>query len=104
MAEEQTLRPCPLCGGSAKLWRALNLNAWISCVGTCAVLVSSEYSTDAEAIAAWNARPIEGALVEALASIEAKARELANDSMTSNRGMWLGCADEARAALAKAGE
>lgn len=41
-------------------------------------------------------------LLEALASIEAKAMAMANDPEQSNRGLWRGCADEARAAIAKA--
>ena len=39
---------------------------------------------------------------KALASIERKARELAEDRMASNRGLWLACADEARSALSNA--
>lgn len=43
-------------------------------------------------------------LVATLASIRDKARSLASDEMTSNRGLWKACADEADAALTKAGE
>ena len=47
-------------------------------------------------------RAVNAALVEALREIEAKARELADDAMTNQRGLWLACANEARAALARA--
>lgn len=47
-------------------------------------------------------REVNAALVEALREIEAKARDLADDAMTNQRGLWLACANEARAALARA--
>jgi len=51
------LLPCPFCGGEAEIWRAhMERTAWIGCMGKCSVLVSREYKTDAEAIAAWNTR------------------------------------------------
>ena len=51
------LLPCPFCGGEAEIWRAHEgRTAWVACMGRCAVLVSKEYTTDAEAIAAWNTR------------------------------------------------
>ncbi len=51
------LKPCPFCGGDAEIWRAHEgRTAWVACMGRCAVLVSKEYTTDAEAIAAWNTR------------------------------------------------
>lgn len=69
------LKPCPFCGGKAELWMAhAERTAWIACMSKCSVLVSKEYKTDAEAIAAWNRRAIPAAqpspdveaLVEAL--------------------------------------
>lgn len=51
---------------------------------------------------ATHLREVNAALVEALREIEAKARELADDAMTNQRGLWLACANEARAALARA--
>lgn len=57
------LKPCPFCGGKAKLWRANketpNRAAWVACMGRCSVLVSREHTTDEEAIAAWNRRAYE---------------------------------------------
>ena len=51
------LLPCPFCGERAEIWRAHEgRTAWIACMGKCSVLVSKEYKTDAEAIAAWNRR------------------------------------------------
>lgn len=53
------LKPCPFCGGKAELWMAHEgRTAWIACMSKCSVLVSKEYKTDAEAIAAWNRRAI----------------------------------------------
>ncbi len=57
MSEE--LKPCPLCGGRAEIWRAHpegpKRKAWIACVDRCLVL-TREYDTTEEAIAAWNRR------------------------------------------------
>lgn len=51
------LKPCPFCGGEAGIWKAQQERpAWIACMGRCSVLVSKEYKTDGEAIAAWNTR------------------------------------------------
>lgn len=51
------LKPCPLCGGEAVLWRAgSGRAAWIACMGKCSVLVSRGYENDDDAIAAWNRR------------------------------------------------
>ena len=56
---DHTLLPCPFCGGEAEIWRASadpKRPAWVGCMGRCAVLVSREYETTEEAIAAWNRR------------------------------------------------
>lgn len=57
------LLPCPFCGGPAELWRANEthkLKAWIACMGRCAVLITSQHTTDDEARKVWNTRvPIE---------------------------------------------
>ena len=51
------LKPCPFCGGEADIWRAHEgRTAWIACMGKCVVLISKEYLSDDEAIAAWNRR------------------------------------------------
>ena len=53
----QGLKPCPFCGGDAEIWRARGeRTVWVGCMGWCSVLVSEEYKTDAEAVAAWNRR------------------------------------------------
>lgn len=51
-----------------------------------------------------NARLIAAApeLLAALESIATKAEELAEDRHRSDRGFWIACAEEARAAIAKA--
>src|SRR4051812_11464796 len=41
-------------------------------------------------------------LLAALKSIEAKADQMASDREQHNRGLWAGCRDEARAAIALA--
>lgn len=59
MTQEPELKPCPFCGGEAEIWRSSpdgKRRAWISCMGRCAVLITSEHITDAEAVAAWNTR------------------------------------------------
>lgn len=57
------LRPCPSCGGKAILWKAWpekpTRGAWIACMDRCAVM-TKEYETDKEAVAAWNNRVIDG--------------------------------------------
>ncbi|HET7413396.1 MAG TPA: Lar family restriction alleviation protein [Pararhizobium sp.] len=59
----EALKPCPLCGGKAEIWHAHEENskhkawiAWIACADRCLVL-TKEYDTDEQAIAAWNRRP-----------------------------------------------
>lgn len=59
MITHEKLLPCPFCGGEAEIWRASadpKRPAWVGCMGRCAVLVSREYETTEEAIAAWNRR------------------------------------------------
>lgn len=55
----EALEPCPLCGMKADLWRAHPdrpaRKAWIACTGRCCIM-TREYLTDEEAIAAWNRR------------------------------------------------
>lgn len=112
--EMETLLPCPFCGGSALIipcpperdgQETLHRPQCDKCGADC-----GGCDTPSEAIALWNRRTpdathlreVNAALVEALREIEAKARELADDAMTNQRGLWLACANEARAALARA--
>jgi len=78
------LSPCPLCGGEAEIWRAhMERTAWIGCMGKCSVLVSREYKTDADAIAAWNTRvPADHtAAVQAAVANAVEAERVRADSM-----------------------
>lgn len=60
-APDMELKPCPLCGGKAELWRAHpenpKLNAWVACADRCLVL-TQEFESDEAAIAHWNHRPL----------------------------------------------
>ena len=106
--EMEALLPCPFCGSTASEGCGGPQQHWISCDG-CSVEGPIEKMLF-QAIAAWNTRTpdathlreVNAALVEALREIEAKARDLADDAMTNQRGLWLACANEARAALARA--
>lgn len=57
--ETSVLKPCPLCGGAAEIWRAHPENprrpAWIACMDKCLVL-TREFATTEEAITHWNRR------------------------------------------------
>lgn len=108
------LKPCPLCGSSAELWGAHPdrpaRKAWIACVGRCCIM-TREYLTDAEAIAAWNARATD-AEITSLEEENARIREAldfyAKDHPWPNDGPWgAGSSDfgkAARAALSIRGE
>ena len=78
------LKPCPLCGGRAEIWRAHpdrpQRNAWIACVDGCLVL-TKEYPTDAESITAWNTRAADR--IEALSG---KREEIAR--IIDQRAWW----------------
>ncbi|AWV20328.1 hypothetical protein RADP37_05405 (plasmid) [Roseomonas mucosa] len=107
-ARVEALLPCPFCGSPASEGCGGPKQHWISCDG-CSVEGPIEQEMF-QAVAAWNTRTpdathlreVNAALVEALREIEAKARDLADDAMTNQRGLWLACANEARAALARA--
>lgn len=71
------LKPCPFCGGGAKLWKAFPLSETPWCidiehVGDCFMVHADQMCrrTEADAIAAWNARatptPDTAGLVERL--------------------------------------
>jgi Lar family restriction alleviation protein len=107
VSERESLKPCPFCGGEAEIWRARperpSRNAWIACMDRCAVM-TKEYPTDAEAIAAWNTRarpePSE-AVVEAVA--RAMCRHIGDDpdlQMSGGEARWEWLAGHARAAIA----
>lgn len=96
------LKPCPLCAGPAEIWRASSVApaAWVGCMGRCSVLISKEYATDAEAIAAWNHRPLEQELVEALKELHLQALQ---STVNDPSNEW-GCEaiEKASALIAKA--
>ena len=84
------LKPCPLCGGDAEIWRAHEgRTAWVACMGRCAVLVSKQYTTDAEAIAAWNTRatPALAAMTPEVAKLVEAAACAAVDWANGDYGM-----------------
>ena len=109
-ARGRELKPCPFCGGEAEIWRAQQgRTAWIGCMGRCSVLVSKEYKTDAEAIAAWNRRadlahdPQDArvvALVEALVDAASHLRIIAGMNLMSGSSVAYNAARKAEAALA----
>ena len=76
---DHTLLPCPFCGGEAEIWRASadpKRPAWVGCMGRCAVLVSREYETTEEAIAAWNRRTPPAAVPDAWSKLLLAAKIL----------------------------
>ena len=91
---KQELEGCPLCGGEIRLFTS---DGW--CVFNCAHCCLSlgygkwDWEQEAEAIAAWNARPADptGELVEALEAIR-------DNGMDARQ-----CMEHARAVLAKVG-
>lgn len=98
MASE--LKPCPFCGIAPKTQRNRGGGLFIFCGAEdhkedYSVSADVEGDSDTEdelVIAAWNTRPVEDALVEAL-------KELCNAEGGRRGGMW----ERARAALKKAG-
>jgi hypothetical protein len=70
------LRPCPRCGGKCYC-NAVNRESWqgrsgiyVSCQRKSCRLAGRIYATRALAISAWNHRPVEDALVEALEDVD----------------------------------
>ena len=112
MASE--LKPCPFCGSAAILRDAQVsedcMDSWVECksCGATTDRHESPMGTD-NPIAAWNTRPVEDALVEALQSI----RLYANDTLSGRvdgpddrdwqRTAVIELRDRARAALKQAG-
>lgn len=107
---ERELKPCPLCGLRADLWRAHPENpkrkAWIACTGKCCIM-TREYLSDEEAIAAWNTRPADdlAVAVDALREIagQMRAHEMCHVTRINadfDDG-YDACVAKARAALAK---
>jgi len=84
----EKLAPCPLCGSRAELWKAHPdrpaRKAWIACIGRCCIM-TREYMTDAEAIAAWNTRatPDHAAVRNEALEEAAKACEQQRDDFLS---------------------
>ena len=48
------LRPCPFCGGEAKIIKGA-LRVWIHCFG-CGIQLAARYLTEEDAAEAWNRR------------------------------------------------
>lgn len=54
------LRPCPFCGGPAKLyWPEYRMYGWVECADPeCNHLQRGSHQTKRDAVAAWNRRPV----------------------------------------------
>ena len=66
------LRPCPLCGYKARFGTTVNdfkFGVYVMCCRKSCRLKGRIYATRIKAAAAWNTRPIENALVEALKAL-----------------------------------
>ena len=86
---EVMLKPCPFCGGEAKVWRSKNdyPNAdgyWIECVGCAASTKKHDKRVPAEA--SWNTRAMrgDGAALRA-ALVEKAVREFLDDIDANGR-------------------
>lgn len=65
VTEIKPLRPCPFCGGKAKVYQA-GFNVWrVMCDRLDCATLMSEWNTPEEAIAAWNTRNISGSELQA---------------------------------------
>lgn len=68
------LKPCPLCGGKAEVWRAHPENpkrrAWVGCMERCVVLITREFETTEDAVKHWNTRTSEAREADLKAKLE----------------------------------
>ena len=55
----EDLKPCPFCGGPARLWDQAKGKAVVGCAAGshCCAVTPHIFGTEAEAITAWNTRP-----------------------------------------------
>jgi len=87
----EKLKPCPFCGKQPKTWFDVDALTEGYNVKCCDILITTIFMSDA--IKAWNNRPVEDALVEAL---EALLNHTKNDHCIR------GLNEQAKAALALA--
>lgn len=102
MSKEQTLKPCPLCGAALIFWPGSSSYAHPKVTSAdCVLHTIGIHQADAVRITAWNRRPIEDALVEALEDIA--RQRTTSEAYDEEDGDWEGafdlCVQRARAAL-----
>lgn len=74
MKKENNLKPCPFCGGKARLKSSHGFNN-VSCEN-CGTEYPVSFETRKRAAAVWNKRSIENELVEKIEKLEAEIKRL----------------------------
>lgn len=77
------LKPCPFCGGKAEITKN-EMRVWVHC--TKCHSDTYLYQIQKEAVAAWNARPIEDKLRGKIGKLEAENKRLREALETISRG------------------
>lgn len=74
MKKENNLKPCPFCGGKARLKSSHGFNN-VSC-GNCGAEYPVSFDTRKEAAAAWNNRPLEDELHGKIGELETENKRM----------------------------
>ena len=96
MSDETTLLPCPFCGGEARHYEPGPIEHHIECTNPKCYAVTHGWSTEVEAIAAWNTRAAHGTLTAEQVSKAVYAHSIHADCADAD---WQAIADELNAAL-----